>query len=171
MQVKHTYEMLRESAHSQGQETCAERAPQRTPKCIPVFHHSDHPELGNTVSHPFDKHLHTYSMIVQHFDLTLSYITRPLRLKLDQLPFQLSYQNRATFKQHLYTQIKEELSDCHSARAACTYKVVALDKTPEFSLWLEIIVSFEHQYIGHFLLGRTNAGVERATNVMSYSIR
>lgn len=55
--------------------------------------------------------------------------------------------------------------------AARTYKVVALDKTSEFSLWLEIIVSFEHQYIGHFLLRCINAGVKCAANVMSYTIR
>ena len=62
---KYTYEMLREGAHSHSLETCAEYAAQRTPECIPVFHQSDHQELGSTVSHPFDKHLHTYSMIMQ----------------------------------------------------------------------------------------------------------
>ena len=48
---------------------------------------------------------------------------------------------------------------------------MALDKTPEFPLWLDIIVSFEDQYIGNFLPGSVNAGVKCAANVMSYSIR
>ena len=48
---------------------------------------------------------------------------------------------------------------------------MALDKTPEFSFWLEIIVSFEHHDIRHFLLGSINAGVECAANIMSYTIR
>ena len=48
---------------------------------------------------------------------------------------------------------------------------MALDKTPEFSFWLEIVVSLEDQDIGHFLLGSINAGVKCAANVVSYSIR
>lgn len=48
---------------------------------------------------------------------------------------------------------------------------MALDKTPEFSVWLEIIVSFEHHNIRHFLLGSVNAGVKRAADIMSYTIR
>lgn len=73
MQGMYTYDMLRETAHSQGLETCAECAPQRTPRCIPLFHQPGHPELGSTVSHPFDKHLHTYIIIVQHFKSNLGY--------------------------------------------------------------------------------------------------
>ena len=66
--------MLRESAHSQGLETCAECALQRTPECILLFLQSDHQELGSTVSHPFDKHLYTNRMIVQQLELSLGHL-------------------------------------------------------------------------------------------------
>ena len=63
---------MREGAHSQGQETCAVCAPQRTPKCIPLCHQSDHQELESTASHLVDKHLHTYSFICNAFHASLS---------------------------------------------------------------------------------------------------
>lgn len=58
-----------------------------------------------------------------------------------------------------------------SVSSTCTYEVMALDKTPELPLWLEVIVSFEHQNIGHFLLRSGDAGVKCIANVMSHSIR
>lgn len=63
---------MREDAHNQGLETCAVCAPQRTPKCIPLCHQSDHQELESTVSHLFDKHLRTYSFICNAFQASLS---------------------------------------------------------------------------------------------------
>ena len=48
---------------------------------------------------------------------------------------------------------------------------MAFNKTPELSLWLEIIVTFEDQNVGHFLLWSVNAGLKCITYIMCYSIR